>query len=701
MARRNALQNLTDVGLDVLVAGLRTRILPHRLLQEYRQDRILFLQAAEKRIEEYYGIQSPAYLLAQWCLQIHHLLLNRAAQADTNEESAICDLERMQALADFLGAHETSEDIGTLRGQIASQKAESTLFRSTSGGFVQLSDLLAAAATMFQDRLTRLVGSDFGPIPSDLDGMLLLLADREFLSRHLIDGSQERLEHCLILARMAGVINALQLTSVDSSIHAVSADAQRILQLAAALGIPNLHPPTGTFVPTLSAPAATDLVPENEAGIQTEPHDDELEEPHSDTSEESVHAAKPSARKDTRNLVLNIEVSGQEPTPPAEAGSSAVSSGMGAEPPAVPPPEGPPSAMSAERPEEGPPQDSGTGKLLVGLVFVVLLVWLLVFIMSSNPFEADNDLNFIESLQSRLVGVEPAASEMAAESPAVAEADAQATLASTPVPSPAPTPTPVPTYTPAPTPAPTLTPEPTPLPIPDSVAYATATVHLYEWPHLQATPVGEDLEIGTAVVLIRRVEAASDSEDFWLQLLEGTFVEGRFIENIPDNLPVVAPAELGMPDFETAETTSALEDQALPTSTPVVQPDVTLRAGPGEQHEEKGQLPADAQLDPIGINAQGDWVVLNSRYWIPVSQVPNLPENLPIMTAPYAATDANVRKGPSAATPALGTVAEGQTLVLVAQVQGTRPDGIWYRLDYGPWIYGGLVLDVPADLPAE
>ena len=609
--------------------------------------------------------------------------------------TAICDLERMQALADFLGAQETSEDIRTLRSQIPSQKSESTLFRSTSGGFAQLSDLLGTAAEAFQDRLTRLVGSDFGPIPANLDGIMLLMADREFLARHLIDGSQDRLEQCLILARMGGVISAMQRIRMTSSVQAGSADAQRILQLASGLGIPNLRPHGGTFVPSFTTPTTPPIEPESPEGDEAVPQVED--------STGSQPVAEESDSNNSRNLVLNIEVTDREPQPPADPAPPAVSSGVGAAPPADPPPPGPQADTITEESEEGPPQTSGVGRLLAAIISVVLAGALVVYFTYGNPFQGNNELNFIEALQSRLAGMEQPAPGVEVVDPATVAAEPDPTEAtvptSTPLPSATASPAPVATFTPTPSPTSTPTPEPTPLPIPDSVAYTTQVLRKFEWPHLQAEPVGEDLEAGSALVLIRKMEAAPESEQVWLQLLDGTFVKGDSIRNIPDNLPVVDPVALGMPDFEAVEQEPELEETA--SSTPTALPEIILRAGPGEQYDEKGRLPGDAQLDPIGTNAQRDWVVLDTRFWIPVSRVANLPDDLPVILAPYAAITANLREGPSAATAAVGTVAEGQTMVLVAQTQGTNPEGIWYRLDYGPWIYGGLVEDLPAGLPAE
>ena len=704
MARRNPLHNLTDVGLDVLVAGLSTRFLPHRLLEEYKQDRVLFLEAAVAQIEEYYGTQSPAYMLSQWCLQVHHLLQNRAAQEEATDEMAICDLERMKALADFLGASDTSDDIRALRSQVPSRKTEATLFQSASGGFDQLPELLTAATSSFQDRLTRLAGAAFGPIPSSLNGQMQLLADRDFLTLHLIDGSQDRLEQCLILARMVGVIDTIHRLGVSSSLQAVSADAQRVQQLAVAVGIPNLRPRTGTFVPSLTAQTASEIAPEPETESEVIPQAEAV------TSAPS--ATETSASEDSRHLVLSIEVPDQGTSPAAPAGPPDPSSSGGAEPPAGPP-EGTSAAdSSAEESESGPSQGSGVGRLLAGTVAVVLIVALLVILSMGNQGQ-EGDLNFLENLQSRLVGVNQPGEEAEPEDPAMVAAEIEPTV----VPAAEPTraaaeepPTPTPEL------SPTVTPEPTPFPIPDNVAYTKSAVITYEWPHLASDVVAE-MEAGLAVTLVRRVEVVPESGDVWLQLLDGSYVQDSFIGNIPTSLHWMDFNTLGMPEFGLEETEPPVEEltvaepvveespveessgESVTTSEP--QPEIVLRAGPGVQYEEKGRLPADAPLEPIGTNAQGDWIVLNTRYWVSVSRLPHLPDRLPVMTAPYANAEVNTREGPSAATDRVGVVPEGQTIVLVAQTEGSKPAGTWYKMDTGAWVFGYYISDAPLDLPQE
>ncbi len=652
MTWNNSLQNLTAVGLDVLVDGLRPRFLPHRLQEQRRHDRVPLLRAAEQQIVEYHGAQSPAYQWIQWCLQLHCLLQSRVQQDDTTEEMAIGDLERMQDLAEFLEALDTSSDIRTLRDQIPFHKPEATLFQSASGGFAQLADLLQAAATAFQERLTRLTGTEFGSIPHSLDEQMRLLADQDFLTAYLIDGSHDDRERCMILARMIGVIDSMHRMEVPASVHAMSADAQRIQQLAVAVGV-SLQARTGTFAsvqqsePALAVPA------------------------------ESETTASTSGPDDSRNLVLSIEVPDREiksvpdPAPPLE------------------PPSPPPDATVGDASEEGPPQeDSGVGRLLIGLVAVVLTLGLLALFTVGN-FTPNGDFNVIESLQRWLVGVDQPAREP--EAPVLAAAIPVPTAESTPEPTatlaPTPTLTPEPTFTPTPT--------PTPVSIPDDVAYATDAASKFKWPHRAAVTVG-DLEAWTAVTLVRRVQMP-ESGDVWLQLLDGAFVESRYIENIPDSLPWMDLDAMGMPDFDANAVEPAVEKPE-----PAALPDIVLRTGPGVQYEEKGRLSADTPLEPIGVNAQGDWVVLATRYWVSNARIPNLPDGLPVTTAPYVSAQvANVRQGPSQDTELVQTLVEGQTIVLVAQTAGSNPPGPWYRLDGGSWIWGELVEDVPADLPQE
>lgn len=666
MALPRDLINLTDVGLDVLVAGLKNRFLPHHLRQEFREDRVRFLEAAVGQIDDYYGQDSPAFLLAQWCLEVHYLLRNRVAQEEALEECAICDLERMQALAEFLAAEDTADDIRTLRGQIPFSRPEETLLQSSSGGFDNLTSLLDTAAAALQSHLSQLAGEELGEVPGDIEGLARLLSNRDFLSRYLVDGSQDRLEQCLILTRMVGVISALNRRGVAASVQAVSADAQRVRQLVAAIGIAPLAPPHAAPDQAEPAVAEQPSLPETYAAGPPAP-DEDADADKAPAEDETAADADAGA-----NLILSLDVPERKPAPPPA-------------PPREAPAPAPvnvtrPSALQSDaRDESGEaeeePVPTGSGRLLLALGVVVLVLGALVVVFSGDLAPGDS-LNLIETLQRRLAGAPALVEEPTAEP---APTEPVLTVAATPAPTA--TFTPEPTATAVPEPTPTFTPA-----IPSDVAHALVPLYMREWPHLAAQRLGEEIGAGTPIVLVRRVMDPENPEDSWVQLLEGGYVEGRMLENVPEELPWVVIETLGMPDFD-----AAIEPPAA----------LVQRIGPGPDFAEGPSLPRDAAIEPIGISPQGDWALLDTRYWVPVGLLQSLPDGLPVALAPYAVSLSNVRSQPSSASELVATRAEGETLVLTAQTQGTNPDGVWYRLADGGWIFGQLVADAPADLPVE
>ncbi len=126
---------------------------------------------------------------------------------------------------------------------------------------------------------------------------------------------------------------------------------------------------------------------------------------------------------------------------------------------------------------------------------------------------------------------------------------------------------------------------------------------------------------------------------------------------------------------------------------------VRMRAGPGEEFVDKGELEAGAEVTLIGVNGDATWFMLANRYWIPVEAVSQVPDGLSVRVPSYALVNANVRVRSTADAPRIGGVQANETLVLIGRQEGTNPAGIWYQLDTGGWIFGDLVVDAQADLP--
>ncbi len=185
---------------------------------------------------------------------------------------------------------------------------------------------------------------------------------------------------------------------------------------------------------------------------------------------------------------------------------------------------------------------------------------------------------------------------------------------------------------------------------------------------------------------------------------------------VPDN--ILAPTAEPLPTATVAVVPTAMleaptvdPDDETEISPPVrtvaeIQPAVPyllstarMRAGPGEEFVDKGELEAGAEVTLIGVSGDATWFMLANRYWIPVEAVSQAPDGLSVRVPPYALVNANVRARSTADAPRIGGVQANETLVLIGRQEGTNPVGIWYQLDTGGWIFGDLVVDAPADLP--
>lgn len=77
---------------------------------------------------------------------------------------------------------------------------------------------------------------------------------------------------------------------------------------------------------------------------------------------------------------------------------------------------------------------------------------------------------------------------------------------------------------------------------------------------------------------------------------------------------------------------------------------------------------------------------------------PALPTPAPTLAAPAASVNAgaNLRSGPGTDYPILGGLPAGQAITIT----GVSADGAWYQLSDGSWVFGQLVTNPPANLPA-
>ena len=146
---------------------------------------------------------------------------------------------------------------------------------------------------------------------------------------------------------------------------------------------------------------------------------------------------------------------------------------------------------------------------------------------------------------------------------------------------------------------------------------------------------------------------------------------------------------------------------ATPTKRPVPTPDdwtvivsdEDARVGPGEEFASRGLVPAGREVNLIGTNANGTWSLMDDFHWIRSAAVNNIPDGLPVLNHPTTNTNANLRAAPDSNSAQRGVLGPGTALLLDGWTLGSNPDGIWYHLDTGEWIYSELVQDAYASLP--
>lgn len=496
MATSRQLYAQVDAGLEVLAAGLRIRILPYSQQNKFKNDREQFLQATASHLETYHGVNSPACALGQWCLQTHRWLQTRARDTSLTPEVALCDLERMQALAGFLGLDDVKDDLQVFVSH-AAVPADAADFAAASGGYGSLAELLAAAGATFRQRLAELA-PPFDADAAPEDEAWRLLADRDFMRRYLIDGSQDRVAQCLALARMAMLLRDFLHLELAISPQAAIADAQRLGHLGELLGLERLPRP---------AVAASPLRPPVEDGRG----EAALSAPSESLVIDLRHAPGDAARE-APDRQGQTDESDRAPLPSLPA--------LPADPEAF-------SAAQVALPQDEP-RRPGVTRLVLTLCIAVGSVALLILVVAQPP--AGLPLaDWWQSARSQWAGrtAATAAVPAATEEPASTPTPEAVTVADILLP----------TATSTPVPAPTVVPP-----------AANVDLVLYVWPHLQAETAGS-VDKGAAVSPVQVVTGAAQR---WLRLDNDRFVLAEGIQNEPANLPAIDLAELGdMPDFAT------------------------------------------------------------------------------------------------------------------------------------------------------
>ncbi len=642
------LHEVITTGLARLVASLRVRMISP---DQYSSDQGQTLQQVIAHLNQEHGPDAAVYLLAHWVLQVHEVL--QAHVTVITPEIALCDLERMQELANLLRLNEEYELLSTLHAQVERAPHTFAPFRAVSGGFATIGEVTTAVLKALGERMAVLGDAALRDRIDDPVALLTVLADRDTMARFLPDASRNRLQQCEILAHMIMIMREFQRLEMPASPMTATADALRLAQLGEVVGIQPRQwvVSTATELPTESQTASQ---PEDTASVTSEPAPDTSPEPQPDTG-------------------LTIDLS--QTLPPQE------STGVDREAEVAPFAE----LETGPEPDLLPPvaAGSGLGRMLGMLVLAFAAIALLILFVVRPPW-LETWLDAQEAQSGDPVVMSPAATEAPVPT-ATSIALPTATMTSVP-----------PTATP--------TPEPTSPAVADIVT-ANTDLALYVWPHLQAevmATIGE----GEVVIPVQVVTGASQR---WLRLEGGHYVLAEAVDNAPRELPAIAVSDLAdMPDFSVPATATPIPEPAdveappsaeVPPATPVLIVTTRMRAGPGADSPDKGELLAGTSLRLIGTSVDATWFMLDNRYWIPAETVSGVVDGLNVRVPSYALVDANLRAGPTADSQRVAGIKADEVVVLVGQAIGTNPDGIWYQLDTGTWIFSGLVADAPGDLP--
>lgn len=709
MNETDNLAGLVLQGLTALENGLSSLLLTSEDQSRPDEDRTVRLQAIISEIDSYYGHDSRTFLLAHWALQLHLLLPTRACEPTL--ETTLCDLERLRELAEFFSLRDVADEIQGLADRLAAGSGGLTPFASVSGGFANLQDLTTATLRAIDERMEMLGGAAFREIAATEVELLETLASEELVGRYILDASQDRIRCCVCLATMVMVIRELLRMGETGSTTAETADAQRLAQLGELVGItpvnvrrnPLPRIPGGadrekpdTETPTAAAPQP-DGGPDTVLFPDSEPAEPVKRQPAAEPEDEGDLTVDVASRHLPEPPPPEPE---WEPEPLPEDGTTGVEPDTepnivdARDAPADPGTEDPDAEIEDALAETEAPSQ-GLGQMLL-MVLMVLVGVGIVALVVVRPAWLDDLTNQGGSDGIQAITPEPEES-VAMAVPTATEIPAQA------VEEPA-EPTPVP-------------PTPTSTPVAGYVFLATAA-QVYMWPDVAAETIEPPREAESGVILVRRV---TDGDQIWLQMEDTFFILAETVVNpeIVDQLPLIdkadipnipveylqTPAPADEPVADTGDQDTGDQDTVEPTPEPipddrtVIVEDVDARVGPGADFESLGILPAGREVSLLGTSTDGSWSLMDNFHWIPSAAIANIPDGLPVLRHPTTITNANLRAAPDSGSALQGVLGPGTALLLDGQTQGSNPDGIWYHLDSGEWIYGELVQDAYANLP--
>ncbi len=168
--------------------------------------------------------------------------------------------------------------------------------------------------------------------------------------------------------------------------------------------------------------------------------------------------------------------------------------------------------------------------------------------------------------------------------------------------------------------------------------------------------------------------------------------------DIPD-IPVEYLQTAALADDTGEQDPAEPTSESIPDDRTTIVEDVDVHIGPGADFESRGILPAGREVTLLGTSADGSWSLMDDFHWIPSAAIANIPDGLPVRRHPTTISNANLRAAPDSGSARQGFLGPGTALLLDGWTLGSNPDGVWYHLDSGEWIYGDLVQDAYAGLP--
>ncbi|MCE2467490.1 MAG: hypothetical protein J4G06_05645 [Caldilineaceae bacterium] len=705
MNETDNLAGLVLQGLTALENGLSSLLLTSEDQARPDEGRTVRLQAIISEIDSYYGHDSRTFLLAHWALQLHLLLPTRACEPTL--ETTLCDLERLRELAEFFSLRDVADEIQDLADRLAAGSGGLTPFASVSGGFANLQDLTTATLHAIDERMEVLGGASFREAVATEVGLLEILASKELVGRYILDASQDRMRCCVCLATMVMVVRELLRMGETGSATAETADAQRLAQLGELVGI---TPVNARRNPLPRSPGGADReIPDTPAAAepQADGGRDAVLFPDSEPAEpvKRQPAAEPEDQGD-----LTVDVAFRhlpeppppepewEPEPLPEDGTTRVEPDT--EPDIVDARDAPeepeaedPDAEIAEALAETEAPGQGLGQMLL-MVLMVLVGVGIVALVVVRPAWLDNLANQGGIDGAQAITPEPEESVATAvptttEIPLQAVEDVEEPAEPTPVP-PTPTSTPVAGY-----------------------VFLATTAQVYRWPDVAADTIDPPREADSGVILARRV---ADGDQIWLQMADTFFILAETVTNpeVVDQLPLIDKADIPNIPVEYLQTEAPADEPAddtgeqdpaeptpesIPDDRTTIVEDVDVHIGPGADFESRGILPAGREVNLLGTSTDGSWSLMDDFHWIPSAAITNIPDGLPVLRHPTTISNANLRAAPNSGSAQQGFLGPGTALLLDGWTLGSNPDGVWYHLDSGEWIWGDLVQDAYAGLP--